>query len=53
MARVALDRSQNAVVAGGTVYLCQARELGRVTGRGAGAVGLDQAYRVGVHARGG
>ena len=39
------------LLACGAVHLRQARELDRVTARGAGAIRLDQAYRVGVHPR--
>ena len=47
---VGLRRSEHAVVAGGAVNLCQARELDRVADRGAGAVRLDHADGVGVDA---
>ena len=51
MTGVALDRSEHTLVAVGAVYLCQARELGRITARRAGAVRFDHAYRVGVYPR--
>ena len=49
MPNIALDRSEHAAVTSGAVYLCQTRELDRVTDRGTGAMCLHHVHRVGVH----
>jgi hypothetical protein len=51
MPNIALDRSEDAAVTSSAVYLCQTRELDRVTDRRTGAMRLHHVDRVGVHAR--